>query len=183
MAYYASNILTGTAGGAAITAKPTYHKPTTGAASAGVVLHERALLSLASGTNLATNDVVELWVLPAGFVLLDWTLWWSTWDSGTQLATKLGLMTGTPLDSGRALATVGVELMPTGTTVLRTAGAASPKAIVSGGVTATEMALFNALGASTADRSIGLGIETQAQTNPTATRKIVLDVLYKAANQ
>lgn len=182
MAYWASNVLTGTAGGATITAKPTYHRPTTTAASAGVVLHERALLSLASGTNFATNDVVELWVLPAGFVLVDWNLFWSTWDSGTQFATKLGLMTGTPLDYSRALATVGVELMPTGTTVLRTAGAGNPKAIVSGGVTATEMALFYALGASTSDRSIGLGIETKPQTDPTATRKVILDVWYKAAN-
>jgi len=182
MAYWASDILTGASGGAAITATPTYHRPVTTAASAGVVLHERATVSLASGTNFATNDVVELWVLPSGFLLVDWVLYWSTWDASTGLATKLGLMTGTPLVTSRALATVGVQLMPTGTTVLRTAGAASPRAIVSGGVTATEMALFNALTASTSDRSIGLGIETQASSNPSTTRKLVFDAFYKAAN-
>src|SRR5574343_417424 len=106
MAYYASNVLTGTSGGAAITAAPTYHRPITGAASAGVVLHDRALISLASGTNFATNDVAELWILPAGYALVDWVLSWSTFDSGTQLVTKLGLMTGTPLDYSRALSTV-----------------------------------------------------------------------------
>lgn len=181
MAYYVSNVLNGTAGGGAITAVPTYHRPVSTAASAGVVLHDRATLSLASGTNFASNDVVEMWVLPAGFVLVDWVLWWSTWDSSTGLATKVGLMTGTPLDYTRALATVGVELMPTGSTVLRTAGAASPKAVVSGGVTATEMMLFNALGASTSDRSVGVGIETQASSNPSTTRKLVFDAFYKAA--
>lgn len=181
MAYYGSNLVTGSTAAAALTASPTYHRPPTTAAQAGQIVHERAVISFASGVNPATSDVIEMLTLPAGHVLVDFALSWSDFDSGTGAATKAGVMTGTPGDVTRALATVGVEILPTGATSLQAVGVAR-HGVVAAGVTAASAAAFQALGASAVDRSIGIGIETQAATPIAATRTITLDVWYKPAN-
>lgn len=172
MAYWASDIICGTATAAAVT-EITYGRPPTSSAQAGQVVHERAVINFASGTNPATNDVIEMAILPARHRLVDFALYADDLGSA-ELVVRMGIMTGTPRDPTRLIATVGAELLPTASTVLQAAALTKPTA-------ATFEAFAAATVSATADRSIGIGWETQA-TTPTSgsTRNVILDLWYKA---
>jgi len=179
MAYWASDLFTGTSVAAAVTAI-TYHKPPTSVAQAGQIAHTRAVIGFASGVNPATNDLIEMAVLPAGHVLVDWALYNDDFGSA-ELENRVGFMTGTPGDATRLIATVGGELLATGSDVFEAAALTTPRSAAADfKAFATTAALATP---AAVDRSIGVAWETAA-TTPTSgsIRYLILDIWYKAAN-
>jgi hypothetical protein len=134
------------------------------------VVWVHSIIAFLSGTAVAANDVIELAVLPAGFALVDYRLWsvddWDTNGTPT-LAARVGLMTGAPGDAGRALGTVGSEFR-------------AAAVIFNSAQTAFEAStlITSLVAATTADRSIGMGITVSAATNPSATRTLNCMLAY-----
>ena len=178
MAYWGSNLVTGTTVAAALTSAPTYSKPAPSVAQAGQIAHQRAKISFASGVNLAINDVIEMMVIPARHVVVDFVLTNSDMDTATTVVCQAGMMTGTPGDITRVQTAVGAELIPAGATVLQ-AAALSRAGVVAGGVTLASTLALQGLEPATTDKSIGIAITT-APTNPATARDLILDVWYKA---
>lgn len=172
MAYYATDIITGNLAAAALSGVQPFRRPTPVTDGVGDVMCDVGRVSFASGVNLAINDVIELAVLPANHVLVDWILVNDDFDSATTFTTKIGIMTGTPGDASRAIATVGVELLASGATTFQAAAVTRGSLIASVGA--------YRIAPSTSDRSIGCGV-VAAPTNPASTRQLDFFLFYRAA--
>jgi hypothetical protein len=173
MAYYATNEITGSTTAVALTGIQTLRHSSVISTEAGDLVEVTGTIIFASGVNPAINDLIELAVLPADHVPVDFILSNDDFDSnGTPTITiKLGLMTGTVGDAGRVLATVGVEGIASGSTLLQAPA-----------YTRCALATFQQIAPSTlVDRSIGLGIVASAATNPATIRRIDFQLFYRAA--
>lgn len=162
--YYATNRLTGTIVAAALTGQIVQRQPVPISDGVGDVMVEHATISFASGVNPAANDVIELGILPADHVPVDWFLVNDDFDSTTSITIAIGIMTGTVGDASRDYTTVGVEALASGSTQLQAAGFLRC-------VTGT----WCRLAPSSADRSIGLTFPAVG-TAPATVRK--LDFVY-----
>jgi hypothetical protein len=170
MAYYATNEITGSTAAAALTGIQALRHSSVISTEAGDVESVTGTIIFASGVNLAINDVIELAVLPADHVPLDFILSNDDFDSAALITIKLGLMTGAVGDAGRAIGTVGVEGIASGSTLLQAAA-----------YTRCALATFQQIAPSTtADRSIGIGI-VAAPTNPATIRRLDFQLFYRAA--
>lgn len=170
MAYFATNEITGSNVAVALTGIQALRHSSVIGSEAGDVLEATGTIIFASGVNLATNDLIELAVLPADHVPLDFVLINDDFDSATSITIKLGLMSGTVGDAGRALATVGVEGIASGSTLLQAAA-----------YTRCLLGTFSQIAPiSTADRSIGLGI-VAGPTNPATSRRLDFQFYYRPA--
>lgn len=140
----------------------------------GTVKCARSSLSLASGTNLVANDVLEVGILPADHVLVNWFLTSDSFDSNASptLAANIGVMTGAVGDTSRDQTTVGTE-----------GGAAIVfgKTGVSVFVRLAAVAWGRVAASKTADRSIGMAITTAAATDVAATRQLDFFLFYRLA--
>jgi hypothetical protein len=149
-------------------------RPALVADRSGSVMCARSSLSLLSGTNLAATDVLELGILPAHHVIVDFILTTDSWDSNATptLAGDIGVMTGTVGDTERIQTAVGTEL-----------GAAIVfgKTAVSVFVRLAAVAAGRVAASATVDRSIGIAITTAAATNPAATRQLDFFLFYRPA--
>ena len=172
MTYFATDIIVGSNAAAALTGTLPLRRPPPGADQTGELLCDTGRIIFASGVNLAINDVIELAVLPEDCVLVDWILCNDDFDSNTTLQVRIGLMTGAPGDAGRALATVGAELLATGSTTLQAA------AITRGSV-AAKIGAYR-IAPTGSPRSIGMGIEA-APTNIASIRQLDFIMFYRAA--
>lgn len=172
--YWATNLITGTTTAAALTGVQPIRRPPPSAHNAGDLKSVIGSIIFASGVNLAINDVLELAILPADHVLVDWQLWNDDFCSAPTITVKMGLMTGAVGDAGRALATVGVELLASGSTVLQA------PAVTRGSVVASIAGMRTAATPSTSDRSIGLGVVV-APTNPATIRQLDFVMFYRGA--
>jgi hypothetical protein len=164
MSYYATNALTGTIVAAALTGQIVQRRPCITADDAGTVITECATISFASGVNPAANDVVELGILPADHVPVDWFLINDDFDSATSITAAIGIMAGAVGDTTRVYTDVGVEALASGSTQLQAAGFLR---CVAG--------TWARLAPSSADRSIGLTFPAVG-TAPATTRR--LDFIY-----
>lgn len=189
MAYYATSLITGATAAAALSGTQVLRRPPDIATQQGDVQYVQGSIVLASGTNLAVNDVVELAILPADHVPIDFVLLAvSQIDSNATptLAANIGLMTGSPGDASRIQTAVGTE-----------GGAAVKFGSVAGSLaragqsngTASALTLVqyattfaNIAPSFTADRSIGLAVTTAAATNPATARTIVFGLWFRAAS-
>lgn len=170
MAYYATNEITGTTTAAALTGQQPLRRPSVNTPEIGDVAEVTGSIIFASGVILAINSVIELAVLPADCVPLDFVLINDDFDSATTITIKLGLMSGLVGDAGRALATVGVEGIASGSTLLQAAA-----------YTRCALAAFSQIApSSTVDRSIGLGV-VAAPTDPATIRRLDFQFYYRAA--
>jgi hypothetical protein len=172
--YYATNLITGTTTAAALTGDQPLRRPAVDAAAAGTVKSVTGTIIFASGVNLDISAVIELAILPADHVLLDWMLLNDDFDSATTVTVKMGLMTGSPGDADRLLATVGVELLASGATTLQSA------AVTRGSVVASITGMRTCMASSSSDRSIGLGI-VAAPTDPATIRRLDFVMYYRSA--
>lgn len=173
MAYYATQLITGTTAAAALSGSQPIRRPPDIARGQGDLQAIQGSIVFASGVNIAINDVIELAVLPADHILVDWILVNDDFDSATTVTVKAGIMTGAPGDASRALATVGVELLASGATTLQA------PAVTRGSVVASIGAYR--LAPATTDRSIGLGI-VAAPTNPATVRQLDFIMFYRWAS-
>lgn len=172
MAYYAGSEIQGGTTAVAKTGVIPVQRPAVVSARAGDVLHVCSTIIFLNGTNIAINDVIEMLVLPADHVPIDFLIVNDDLDSATTFTAKAGLMSGTPGDATRALATVGTEILASASATFQAAAAtASP-------VSAAQAALFNRITPSSSDRSIGIGVQA-APTNPATDRRIDLHVWYR----
>ena len=167
MTYYATNEITGTTTAAALTGQQVLRRSSVVASAAGDVLSVTGSIIFASGVNLAINSIVELVVLPADHVPIDFILVNDDFDSATTITVKLGVMTGLVGDAGRALATVGVEGLASGATTLQAAA-----------FSRNALAAWYRMAPASADRSIGLGV-VAAPTDPATIRQLDFTMLYR----
>ena len=113
-----------------------------------------------------TGDIIEMGILPAYHTVSDVVLVTDDLDAGAGMTVDVGLMSGTPGDTGAR--TCGAELF---------SGANTAQA---GGVARPTLASAFKIQAAETDRSIGVKIATQAGTP--ATGRIRLRVLMHAAD-
>jgi hypothetical protein len=163
--YYATNALTGNIVAAALTGQIVQRHPCIVADGAGDVITECATISFASGVNPVINDVIELGVLPADHVPIDWMLIGDDFDSATGVTIAIGIMAGTVGDTTRVYTDVGVEALASGSTTLQAAAFLRNVSVTWGRVAPTS-----------GDRSIGLTFAAAPTTNPSTTRR--LDFIY-----
>lgn len=177
MAYYASSLITGSTTAVAKTTAIPLLQPYPSVMSAGEVSSVIGSISFASGTNPVANDVVELCILPAGCVVVDWYMLNDDFDtSGSPTITiKGGLISGTPGDATRDYTKVGAELWAAGTTLLQ--GAAFTRMN-----TTTAAQMVWRLAPSESDRSLGFTFDAAATTNPAAARRIDFALFYRSAS-
>jgi hypothetical protein len=149
-------------------------RPPTVTDRAGVVLCARSSLSIASGTDLAATDVLEVGILPADHVIVDFMLASDSWDAHATptLAGDIGVMTGTVGDTARIQTAVGTEL-----------GAAVKfgKSAVSDFLRLAAVAAARVAASKTVDRSIGIAITTAAATTVAAIRQLDFFLYYRPA--
>jgi hypothetical protein len=172
MSYYAGSEIQGGTTAVAKTGLVPIQRPAVVSARAGDVLHVVSTIIFANGTNIAINDVIEMLVLPADHVPVDFLIVADDLDSATTIQAKAGLMSGTPGDSSRALATVGTEILADASTTFQGAAA------VGSPISAAQAVLFNRITPSSSDRSIGIGISA-APTNPATSRRVDLHLWYR----
>lgn len=172
MAYYATDAITGSNAAAPLTGSQPLKHPVPTGDQAGELLTDTGRLIFASGVNLAINDVIELAILPADHVLVDWIFLNDDFDSATLVVGRIGFMTGNPGDASRLLATVGAELLATASATLQA------PAVTRGSVVAKVAAYRTA--PLTVDRSIGFGVEV-APTNIASIRQLDFIMFYRAA--
>src|SRR4051812_46600121 len=111
MSYYASNRITGSTTALAKTGTLQITQPNPNAYTAGNMFTDVGSIIFLNGVNPAINDVVELLVLPADHVIVDWYLNNDDFDTGAAATFRVGLMSGVPGDASRLLATVGSEFL------------------------------------------------------------------------
>lgn len=178
MPYYATTIITGSTAAAALSGVQPIRRPPDIARAQGDVQTVMGVLTFASGLNLAVNDVIELAILPADHVPLDFVLVTDQFDSNaaTTLAGNLGVMSGAVADAARIQTAVGTEF---GAAIKwgGTAGSLAKPGYANGGANVLTNAMYatNVLGvapSSTADRSIGMAITALAATNPATARTL-----------
>lgn len=172
MSYFATNEITGTTTAAALTGQQPLRRPPNIANGIGEVQQVTGTIIFASGVNIATNDVIELCVLPADHVLIDWMLLNDDFDSAATLTIKIGHIAGTPGNANRVLADVGVELLASGATTLQA------PAVTRGSVVASIAGMRTMMTPATADRSIGLGV-VAGPTNPATIRQLDFIMYYR----
>jgi hypothetical protein len=140
----------------------------------GTVKCARSSLSIVSGVHLVADDVMEIGILPADHVIVDWLLTCDSWDANASptLAANIGVMTGTVGDTSRLTGTVGTELA---------AAVVFGKTAVSVFVRGSSVAAARVAASKTVDRSIGLTITTAAATEVAATRQLDFFLFYRLA--
>lgn len=179
MAYWASDIFTGTTVAAAITAPMSNTIKRISAPIHAGIGHMRGTIGFASGTNPVANDVIEMAFIPPGCVPIDFAIYADDFGSD-ELDIKAGVMTGAVGDRTRAISTVGQELLPTGSILLRTAGAVRHGVTGTTLITAASVKAFNSLTYADAPRSIGIGWVTAAATPTSGSiRTLILDLWYR----
>jgi hypothetical protein len=138
------------------------------------LLVAKSSLSLVSGTVLVANDVLEVGILPAYHVLVDFILTSDSWDSNATptLAANIGVMTGLVGDTSRINTAVGTELA---------AAAVFGKTGVSVYVKCAAVAANRVAQSKTVDRSIGMACTTAAATDVAATRRLDFQLFYRLA--
>jgi len=174
--YFVGNHLSGSIPALDVTATgilPVRRPPVAGSKQSGVMC-AMSSLSLVSGTNLVANDVLEVGILPAYHVLVDFQLLSDSWDSNAAptLAANIGVMTGVVGDTARVNTAVGTEF-----------GAALVfgKTAVSVFLRNAAIAAARVASSKTVDRSIGMACTTAAATNPAATRQLDFLLFYRLA--
>lgn len=178
MAYWASDVLTGTTVAAAITAPMASRKEISHPVHAGIG-HVRGTIGFASGTNPAANDVIEMVVTPPGCVPIDFVIYNDDFGSN-ELSWKAGVMTGAVGDYTRAISTVGEELLASGAIVARAAESVRHGITGTTRITAASVKAFMSLTAATTERSIGIGWVAAAATPTSGSiRTIIMDVWYR----
>jgi hypothetical protein len=177
MAYWATDLYTGTTTAAAITARLAI--PEISAPMHASIGHVRGTIGFASGTNPAANDVIELAPLPPGCVPIDFLFHVDDFGSN-ELTCKAGLMSGGVGDHTRAIATVGEEFLPSSNIIMRTAGGVRFGSLVTSVLTAASTLAFRQIAPAASARSIGIGW-TAAAVTPTSgsTRYIQFDMWYR----
>jgi hypothetical protein len=180
MAYWASDLFTGTTVAAALTTLSPYARRVITPPVRPNLGHMRGTIGFASGTDPAQNDVIEMAWLPAGCVPVDFLLYCDDFSSGTDITVKAGVMTGAVGDVTRALSTVGEELLPSGAQFMRAQIAARNGVAVTNYITLASIKVFQSLTASTSERSIGIGIVgANASVTSGSIRTIILDLWYR----
>jgi len=175
MAYWASNLITGKTTAAALTTPPSFPWPPVTVASAGTVVQVRASIGFASGTNPAANDVIEMAIVPAGCLVVDWTVYNDDFGDAS-LETKMGFMSGSPGDITRAITTVGEEIWAATGDTLEAAAVSTMYG------SAAMAKAWQQLTPSTANRSIGVGWVAAAGTATSGSiRYLILDLSYRYA--
>jgi hypothetical protein len=177
MAYWATDLYTGTVTAAAITA--SLAAPEISAPIHAGIGHVRGTIGFASGTNPAANDVIELAPLPPGCVPVDFLFHVDDFGSN-ELTCKAGIMTGRVGDHTRAATTVGDQFLPASNIIMRTAGGVRFGSLVTSVLTAASTLAFRQIVPDPAPRSIGLAW-TAAAVTPTSgsTRYIQFDMWYR----
>lgn len=94
MAYYASDEITGSQVGVALTAAQFVRRPVPIADDVGTLMVFQGVITLASGVNPALNDVFEMCVLPADHVAVDWVIGGDQIETGATSTITVGVMTG-----------------------------------------------------------------------------------------
>lgn len=94
MAYYASDEITGSQIGVALTAAQFVRRPVPIADDVGTLMVFQGVITLASGVNPAANDVFEMCVLPADHVPVDWVMGGDQIETGATSTVTVGVMTG-----------------------------------------------------------------------------------------
>lgn len=107
---------------------------------------------------LVVNDLLEMVILPAGYVPVDVYVATEDLDTGTAIVLKAGVMAGTPRDTTLANRTTGAEIF-TGKTIGQT-----------GGVQRADVADILLLAPSTSDRSLGIMVTTAPTTGSTTAK-------------
>lgn len=184
--YLATSLITGAVAGAALTGVQVVRRPPIVSRSGGDVIAVTGSITLASGTNLAANDVIELAILPADHLPIDFLLYAGQWDSNAAptLAANFGVMTGAVGDASRNQATVGTEggaAVKWGSVAGCTARAGQSNGTAST-LTLVQYAQSLALvtPSTTADRSFGMAITAAAATNPATTRRLDFTLFYRS---
>lgn len=150
---------------------------------AATVLCSKGTITFLNATNPILNDVIELAILPADHVPVDWVLTLDQFDSNAAptFAVTIGMMTGLPGDTSRLAAAVGTEggsALPCGKGVV-----ASPRYLRNGvyGTFVDQGVTWDRVAPTNADRSVGLFIQAIAATNPATTRILSFFLFYRTA--
>jgi hypothetical protein len=184
MAYYATNEITGNTTAVALTGVQVFRHPTVSARAAADVQSVTGTIILASGTNLAINDVIELVVLPADHIPLDFLLTTDQFDSNATptLAANIGLMTGSIGDASRIQTAVGSTFgaaVKFGSVAGSTARAGQSNGTASALTLVQYAQTIAQTTSNTADRSIGLAVTTAAATNPATARRLDFTLFFR----
>jgi hypothetical protein len=186
MAYYQTDALSAsiTALNVATTGTLPVRRPAPIGDDVGTELSVKGSISFASGINLAVNDVIELVVLPADHVPIDFFFTADQFDSNATptLAANIGLMTGTVGDTTRIQTAVGTD----GAAAMKwgSLGGCSGRAGESNGTAAALTIVPYATTISRAavvqvDRSYGMAITALAATNPATVRRLDFTLKYR----
>lgn len=186
MTYYATNEITGNVVAVALTGQQIVRHPVPIGDDVGTVMCYQGRIDFPSGVNLAINDVIEVAILPADHVPVDWIITCDQFDSNAAptLTVTVGIMTGNVGDTTRTQANFAGT--PEG-------GAAIP--LGKGTVTSPQylrnglFQTFANLGflwprvapSFTADRSVGLTFPAAAATNPATTRRLDFQLFTRIA--